>query len=43
MRRLWWLILLVALVLYSLLVYSWWLEGNTNRYIQQMEGQNEGL
>lgn len=36
-RTLWWLLFLVALVLYSLLVYNWWVEGNINRAKWEME------
>lgn len=36
-----WLLVLAALVLYSLLVYSWWIEGNTNFEQQRIEMQNE--
>ena len=42
-RTLFWLLVITALVLYSLVVYSWWIEGNTNRYKWQMEQQSEGL
>ncbi len=40
MRRWWWLVFLVAAVLYSLLIYSWWVECNTNRYKWQVEQEN---
>lgn len=37
-RRWWWLLLLFsAAVLYSLLVYSWWVEGNENFERQRIE------
>lgn len=42
-RTLLWLLFLVALVLYSLVVYSWWVEGNTNRYKWQMEQESAQL
>lgn len=37
MRRLLWLLLLVAMVLYSLIVYGWILEGNANFERQRLE------
>jgi hypothetical protein len=41
MRRvLLWLLFLVALVIYSLLVYQWWLEGNANFERQRREKEN---
>lgn len=40
-RTLFWLLVLTALVLYSLLVYSWWIEGNTNFERQRVEHANE--
>lgn len=43
MRRktLFWLLVLVALVLYSLTVYGWWIEGNSNFEQQRVELRNE--
>lgn len=41
MRRiLLWVLFIVALVLYSLVVYSWWLEGNSHQNIgiEQVDG-----
>lgn len=35
-----WLAVLAALVLYSIMVYGWWVEGNQNRYQQQIEQNN---
>lgn len=35
-RYLLWLLILTSLVLYSLLVYNWWIEGN-NRKVQTVE------
>lgn len=43
MKKWLWLLMLIFAVLYSLLIYSWWVEGNTNRYKWQMEQQNESL
>jgi hypothetical protein len=39
-RTLFWLAVLTALVLYSLLVYSWILEGNANFERQRIEQEN---
>lgn len=40
-RTLFWLLLLTLAVLYSLVVYSWWVEGNTNFERQRIEKLNE--
>lgn len=40
-RTILWLLFLVALVLYSLVVYSWWVEGNANFERQRREQENE--
>lgn len=29
-KWLWWLLVIMAAVLYSLVVYGWWVEGNRN-------------
>lgn len=36
-----WLLFLIAAVLYSLMIYSWWVEGNSNRYQQRIEQQSD--
>lgn len=38
-----WLLVLVALTAYSLVVYSWWIEGNSNFEQQRVERQNESI
>ena len=40
-RKLFWLLILIAAVLYSLLVYSWIIEGNRNFERQRLEQQRE--
>jgi hypothetical protein len=40
-RTLLWLLFLVAAVLYSLVIYIWWQEGNANFERQRREKQNE--
>jgi len=42
-RTLFWLFLLTLAVLYSLLVYNWWVEGNINRAKWQMEQDSQQL
>lgn len=39
-KTLLWLLLLTLLVLYSLVVYGWWIEGNSNDYRQRMEASH---
>jgi len=39
-RTLVWLLVIAALVLYSLVVYGWWIEGNANFERQRVEQQN---
>lgn len=44
MRRvLLWVLFLVALVLYSLVVYSWWQEANNNFERQRREAASENI
>ena len=42
-RTAFWLLVLAALTAYSLVVYSWWIEGNTNFERQRVEQQNESI
>lgn len=35
-----WLIVIAALTCYSLAVYSWWVEGNLNAKIQEVNSEN---
>lgn len=42
-KTLLWLLLLTLAVLYSLVIYSWWVEGNTNRYKQEIEASSESI
>lgn len=39
-KTLLWLLVLVAAVLYSLVVYSWWIEGNQRFEQQRIEKLN---
>lgn len=43
MKKVWWALFIIALVLYSALVYSWILEGNRNFEKQRIERQNDGV
>lgn len=38
-----WLLVLAALVLYSVTVYSWWIEGNSNFEQQRVDHENESI
>ena len=42
-RALLWVLFLLALVLYSLVVYSWWQEGNNNFERQRLEAASENI
>lgn len=42
-RTLVWLLIVVALVLYSVVVYSWWKEGDANFERQRREHDNAGI
>ena len=42
-RALLWALFLVALVLYSLVVYGWWIEGNANFERQRQEKENADI
>lgn len=38
-----WLLVLVLLTVYCLVVYSWWIEGNSNFEQQRVDRENESI
>lgn len=42
-RFVWWALVITAMVLYGIVVYSWWQEGNRNFEKQRQEQQHESL